>query len=691
MKFNVLVDPWIPVRTREGEIRELGILDVLRDAAQYVEITSPYPNWEFGIYRFLFTFLMDAYRPENSEDIEEISEDGSFDEQVIQDYVDRCEKEGVSFDLFDRERPFLQEPLSSWEFKKGMKSMSGVLGLTPAQRQGNNPVHFEHRFEDEIALSLPDAARALCSLSPFTISGGAGYPPSVNGARTPVYSMVRGDNLFQTLVWGMVPVDDAEGQNYFLPYWRCTGMVKSKEEVAKVSLLFGLTFPARKVTFLDHTNHDVVSMMKKVQPKLDFVDLAEDQVAFTMWAPGLKFAGKEGWKDPYVTYYYDRDIRKSLLPNVHRDLWRDIGSVFTPDQNNAAQVLSQYCHLSDRSYVSLNLYSFLGDGRAKVFDASRNSFRLSEDIVRSEVRLSAMNAGLSAVERTGKKLWGKLSALRAALGRNRKSGYLVQEAEQAEQLFYAECRGLFFRWLLPELQVQKPDYGQTQEEWERQLASVGRNCYENSVRRMNLDAEGLMKAMKIQLNGNYSTGRKEMANSRDRNEEEQEFFRQVDELDEHSRILLRRSCGKTLEDSGADAMRAFYQALPRSVKKYEEEKWFLAACVHCLWDRGAAGEPMAQAVAELMKTSEGGTAGLQKRFVTMLDTSWEDDGFLAGKIARMVRLLRTRGFVVDAQDLLQALQRWDYDSRSVQRDWVKTFERTLQRAEDAQEGDENVD
>ena len=52
---------------------------------------------------------MDALRPEDGEeDIGGLLEAEQFDMEAIQDYLTQCRKEGVSFDLFDVERPFLQ-------------------------------------------------------------------------------------------------------------------------------------------------------------------------------------------------------------------------------------------------------------------------------------------------------------------------------------------------------------------------------------------------------------------------------------------------------------------------------------------------------------------------------------------------------------------------------------------------------
>ena len=88
--FNVLDRAWIPVRTLEGRIETLGIRQVLYRAHELQEITVASPMEEYGIYRFLSVFLMDALRPETEIDIEDLIEEGRFDLETIEAYISQC-------------------------------------------------------------------------------------------------------------------------------------------------------------------------------------------------------------------------------------------------------------------------------------------------------------------------------------------------------------------------------------------------------------------------------------------------------------------------------------------------------------------------------------------------------------------------------------------------------------------------
>ena len=103
--FDILLEPWIPVVEEDGTTRELGLLEVLERAHRLRAVQDPSPLVEYSVYRFLIAFLMDMLRPEDTEALEELLEEGQFDPDEIRAYVAMCQAEGVSFEPFDAERP----------------------------------------------------------------------------------------------------------------------------------------------------------------------------------------------------------------------------------------------------------------------------------------------------------------------------------------------------------------------------------------------------------------------------------------------------------------------------------------------------------------------------------------------------------------------------------------------------------
>ena len=160
VSFNVLDAPWIPVITAGGEEELLGIRQTLLRAHELREISSASPLEEYSVYRFLGLFLMDALRPRRESDIEDLLDAGRFDPAAIEDYIALCEREGVSFDLFDDKRPFLQCPRD--DSLDGEPKSVSVLDCT--KPSGNNHTHFLHASGAEDRQSPDRAMRRPCSI-----------------------------------------------------------------------------------------------------------------------------------------------------------------------------------------------------------------------------------------------------------------------------------------------------------------------------------------------------------------------------------------------------------------------------------------------------------------------------------------------------------------------------------------------
>lgn len=139
--FNVLTNPWIPTLDQDGITKELSLLETLERAHELQGIQAASPLVEYSVHRFLILFLMDMIRPEDESAIEDLLEEGQFDPDLLSDYIDQCNREGVTFDLFDEERPFLQTPyVKAWD--REAKPVSTLDYTVP---NGNNHIHFDHR------------------------------------------------------------------------------------------------------------------------------------------------------------------------------------------------------------------------------------------------------------------------------------------------------------------------------------------------------------------------------------------------------------------------------------------------------------------------------------------------------------------------------------------------------------------
>ncbi len=145
--------------------------------------------------------------------------------------------------------------------------------------------------------------------------------------------------------------------------------------------------------------------------------------------------------------------------------------------------------------------------------------------------------------------------------------------------------------------------------------------------------------------------------------------------------------------AGADAIEGFYRALIVPVSPYPEKAWFAALCMQCLWRE--EDHPKIQAFPDMLRTiyqNPDSTESSRKKCTNYLDISWDEDGFLLGKICSLVRGMRSQNAAVipDFEELANDLSHWNHPDRYVQRRWLKTI-CSYNTEENKEEETKNVD
>ncbi len=151
--------------------------------------------------------------------------------------------------------------------------------------------------------------------------------------------------------------------------------------------------------------------------------------------------------------------------------------------------------------------------------------------------------------------------------------------------------------------------------------------------------------------------------------EYENFFSELQKCTAGERASFRRNCGKLLKEADGQAMMAFYRCLPRQTPQWQEERWFAAACFSCLWDADQRGEPIENIFSELKDDSD----SIEHCLASLLDLSWESDGYLLGKMCRIIKMIKSKGMIVDCSLLLDDLIYWNSSKQSVQRKWARAM------------------
>lgn len=433
-EFNVLKEPWIPVISADGSIRELGVREALCCAHELKEVVCENPLETYAVQRFLIAFLMDAYRLEHAGDRKKLFRSGRFDPAVIDGYIDLCKGEGVTFDLFDEKRPFYQATLNEqYDSDDRIKPVATLFHASPS---GNNPIHFEHQLASDSCCTIPQAFRALLSMQTFTPKGGRGYYRSLNGDPC-WYVLLKGNNLFETLCLSMLSIGECRGIEFdkVLPAWRNASEEPPGTLRADVSMLEGLTFRPRRITLIKDP---------------------DDAIRKLFFQPGERFEMNERWRDPHVTYVLTKKGDYApITPELHRMPWRDVGAFAFSRENGyskPATILRHSENILSRSDPRIIMLFGLATSDAKLEDWFSDCISVPGEILFNVYKAESLRAAMQRVEQVAKLVYTTLKAISNATERS-KDGKKKDPsaANEAQTQFFAEMHTAVFSEYMPVL------------------------------------------------------------------------------------------------------------------------------------------------------------------------------------------------------------------------------------------------
>ena len=474
MKYNILKKKWIPM----SDGQKYALMECLEHAHELERISCSSPLETYALHRFLCAFVMDALQLPNKAARMTLLKQGRFDVTVFDAYIKRCEAEGVSFDLFDEKRPFMQAGYNV-KYDTADKPVAAMISEVP---HGNNHVFLEHKLENEHALAFDEAFRKMLSLYTFCPSGGAGYSTSVNG--TPcLYATINGTSLFDTLLLNIVAIKECGNLRYGVPSWRDISVRYPKEETASIELLQGLTWLPRRINLICSPNGLV------------------ERIFFT---PGRNPPKSPLWRDPHVPYSLRKDgLFYPIIPEAGRSLWRDLGGMAVSKENRygrqpqaiAAMPLDrQMCRITATGLVTVK-------GKATLVDTVCEEMLIPSNILNDEDHGEFLHRDLEFVE-----------AIHRAIGKAFADKVAKPVIEDMQNSFLASVRDYLFASYFEELShcETDADYVVLQENVEKNLLRCIYDMFERLSLRMGHDAKNIVLQSTIQrnvLNGYYKLRR----------------------------------------------------------------------------------------------------------------------------------------------------------------------------------------
>lgn len=218
--FNLLDEPWIPVRTCGGEVREISLTDALLNARDYATLAETSPPNLIALYRLLLAVLHRALTTNNGAwrdaDRARWFREG-LPEEPIRVYLEQWRE---CFWLFHPQHPFMQVvALAEAEETRDKQKPWTQIALEGAN--GNTPVMFDHSLDEApstIAVAL--ACRNLLGFLQFTPGGLVKTFRDADKAgalSNTAAAMPSGQTLAQTLLLGLHPWDGKRADD--LPAW----------------------------------------------------------------------------------------------------------------------------------------------------------------------------------------------------------------------------------------------------------------------------------------------------------------------------------------------------------------------------------------------------------------------------------------------------------------------------------------
>ena len=212
-EYNLLDEPWIPVRLVDGTIADVGLLELLRRTTDIADLACELPTQSIAIQRLILAIAYRVATPRDARDWARQWDDGAPTEQMIE-YLERWRDR---FYLFGGRFPFMQVA----DLRTAKDAVSGLEKLIADVPNGEQ--FFTTRHGRALAcIPASEAARWLVHAQAYDpsgirsgavgdsqVKGGKGYPigPAWCGHLGLVW--LKGKDLDETLVLNLIPASTA--------------------------------------------------------------------------------------------------------------------------------------------------------------------------------------------------------------------------------------------------------------------------------------------------------------------------------------------------------------------------------------------------------------------------------------------------------------------------------------------------
>lgn len=338
--FNLLDEPWIPVRTRTGEMLEVSLSDALLKARDYAALAETSPPNLIALYRLLLAALHRAlatqHGPWRDADRARWFREG-LPETPIRAYLEQWRGR---FWLFHPSVPFMQvAALAEADATRDKHKTLTQIQLEGAN--GNTPVMFDHALDETpIPVSIDQVCRNLFGFLQFTPGGLVKTlrdSDKAGALSNTAAIMPTGDNLSETLLLGLHPYDDRRLDD--LPAWeRVTPAIALLQAAPTLA-----TGPNDRYTRLSRA----VLLTR---------ENALNEIRHLRFAAGLALDDDPNAPDPMACYRINKEGKAIRISySAGRAIWRDLPSLL-PDPSKSKDIPAAILGWATNLYSALGLW-----------------------------------------------------------------------------------------------------------------------------------------------------------------------------------------------------------------------------------------------------------------------------------------------------------------------------------------------
>lgn len=348
--FNLIENPWIPVRWQDGLHSFASMEEAFRESSRISDINAP-PHERVALVRLLVCILQSALgAPESPYDWDAFGMDL---EKTVISYLAR-EDIAPHFNLLGNGPRFLQVKVPAKD------EAVPTSKLVPDLATGNNPTLYDHAAGPQRALSPARLALALLAFQAFYPLYGAGYKgkgPCVDGNM--VHTLLIGSSLRETLLLNSLD-----------------------QETIREAYPAGMGRPLWELSGKDAEKNATRTYLGRLVPRHRDLWLAEDGRGFTLRQESFQYPTWPDAKEPSATLVRieKKDGETRVLPaRLNRSLWRDLDLITTfkkagEDLQSAPLTLQSHLREHDDGSVTLWSGALVTDLKAKILDTMESAF-----------------------------------------------------------------------------------------------------------------------------------------------------------------------------------------------------------------------------------------------------------------------------------------------------------------------------